>query len=99
MSHYIARSECYIISAIKRSLGQDNVFTPACHSVHRGQALHSGGWVCIQEGGLHPGAGLHPGRSASRRGWVDPTYLILRDTVNERAVRIVVECILVIIST
>ena len=41
--------------------------------------------VCIQ-GSLHPGG-----------GWADPPELheILRDTVNKRAVRIVLECFLV----
>ena len=59
-------------------------------SASRG-GLHSG------EGGLHPGegglprvGGLHPG------GWADPPNLwILQDTVIERAVRILLECILV----
>ena len=37
---------CYhstLVTARKRSLGQGNVFTPVCHSVH-------GGGVCIQRG-------------------------------------------------
>ena len=38
-------------AARKRNLGQGNVFTPVCHSVHRG--------VCIR--GVHGGGGLHPG--------------------------------------
>ena len=40
--------------------------------------------VCTREGGLHPGVGKPP-----------PPHWILRDTVNERAVRILLECILV----
>ena len=52
--------------------------------------------VCIQEGVCIQG-GLHRGGSASR-GWADPLpeiYGILRDTVNKRATRILLECILV----
>ena len=56
------------------------------HSVHRGG-------ICV-------GWGLHPEGSASmgvciRRGWADPPHWVLRDTINERAVRILLECILV----
>ena len=56
--------------------------------------LHPGGsasiaGVCIQAG-LHPGGGLHLGE-----GGADPHW-ILRDTVNERVVRILLECILVV---
>ena len=36
-----------IITARKRSLGQGNIFTPVCHSVHGGRAwLLRGGCVC-----------------------------------------------------
>ena len=53
-------------------------------------------------GGLHPG-GLPPGRGSVSKGvclqegWSDPleTHGILGDTVNKRAVRILLECILV----
>ena len=58
-----------------RSLGQGNVITRVCHSVHR-----SG--VCIQ--------GVCIGGSGGRQ-----THRILRDMFNERAVRILRECILV----
>ena len=64
----------------------------------QGVGLHPGGGSASR-GGLTPG-----GRSASRRvclqgglhlgGWADPPW-ILRDTVNERAVRILLQCILV----
>ena len=50
-----------LITARKRSLGQGNVFTPACHSVQGKvcirRVLHAGGSTF--RGGLHPG-GLHP---------------------------------------
>ena len=71
--------------------------------------LHPGGGVgvsiqgvCIQEegwgsaskgsasGGLHPG-----GRGSASEGWADPRPRALRDMVNKRAVRILLECILV----
>ena len=58
----------------KRSLGQGNVFTPVCHSVHRGD-LHPGGstfkGVCIQ-GGLHPGEG---GLNSVGLGRPPPRYM------------------------
>ena len=72
------------------------------HSVHDGEGrvcigggLHLGGFAsrgvgsASREGGLHPGD-LHLGRGA---GQTHPW--ILWDTVNERAVRILLECILV----
>ena len=43
-----------IITARKRSLGQGNIFTPVCHSVHRrGHAWLLGGCVCGCSGGMH----------------------------------------------
>ena len=45
-----------IFTARKRSLGQGNIFTPVCHSVHRGvPGLGGGAWswvVCSWGGGL-----------------------------------------------
>ena len=68
------------IIACKRSLGQGTVFTPVCHSVHK--------WVCIQGG------------SASRegfasRGFGQIPHQILWDMVNEWALLILLECILI----
>ena len=59
-----------IFTVRKRSLGQGNVFTPVCHSVHgRGGAskdgLHPREGVCCLGGGLHWRGGLHPRGSAS----------------------------------
>ena len=81
------------------------------HSVQGGlhpgggrQGLHPGGSASRgREGGLHSrgsasrgvcihGGGIHLGGSTSRSR---PTHRILRDTVSERAVRILLECILV----
>ena len=42
-----------IFTSCKRSLGQGSVFTPVCHSVHRG-ALCPGGGLC--PGGLSGGS-------------------------------------------
>ena len=67
-----------LITARKRSLGQGNVFTPVCHSDHRGIGFPA----CITghmtrgistKGGL-PRGDLYP------RGWADPPPL--RDTWN-----------------
>ena len=79
------------ITARKRSLGQSNVFTPVCHSGHWAVCL---GWGRgrPREGGLAPG-GLHPGGLGR-----PPPHRILQDTVNEWAVRILLECILVWIA-
>ena len=55
--HYIHLVKLHI--RLLRSLGQGNVFTPMCHSVHGGGGLHPGG-VCIGMGGLHPGGGQTP---------------------------------------
>ena len=75
---------CFI-TARKRSLGQGNVFTPVCRSVHgEGSAFR---------GSLHPG-GLHPGGGVCIGGGQIPPR-ILRDTANEWAVRILQEYILV----
>ena len=50
-----------IITARKRSLGQGNVFTNVCHSVHRGVMMSLPVWlsgpVFLLGGGLCPGGG------------------------------------------
>ena len=76
--------------------------------LHPGGVSESREGVCIRgcsasrKGGLHPGrvsasgVVLHPERgSASRAVCIKPPHRILWDTVNERAVRILLECILV----
>ena len=54
--------DAMFITARKRSLGQGNIFTPVCHSVHRGGmrgcsqgGMHgcSGGHVWLFQGGVH----------------------------------------------
>ena len=87
------------ITARKRSLGQGNIFTPVCHSVHRGEYL----------AGTPPQAGTPPlGRYTpldryTPLGQVHPLdrYTPLgrytpRDTVNAWAVCILLECNLVL---
>ena len=49
------------------------------------------GWSASR-GGLHRGGGVCIGG----RDWVDCPHWIIRDTVNERAVRIPLECILLL---
>ena len=56
-----------IFTARKRSLGQGNIFTPVCHSVHRGGGAWSGGVPCPR-GCLLLGVCLLPGAACSRRG-------------------------------
>ena len=77
-----------VITARKRSLGQGNVFTRMCHSIHRGEEVCLG--RVYLKGGLPPG-GLDPGEL----GRPPEIHEILRDTVNKRAVRILLECFLV----
>ena len=45
---------CFVITR-KRSLGQGNIFTPVCHSVHRGEYLGRN-----PPGQVHPPAGTTP---------------------------------------
>ena len=99
-----------IIYARKRSLGQGNIFTPVCHSVHRGRvvsqhALQQGGGIpaCLAAGGSGPG-GSAPGGCLVQGGLLlrgvcsgggclvetPPRRLLLQ------AVRILLECILVV---
>ena len=75
----------YIIGSHKQSLGQGNVFTPVCHSLHMGIGFpacitsHMARGVCHQ-GICIWGLGRHP--------------QALWDTVNKWAVRILLERIL-----
>ena len=56
----------FVFTARKRSLGQGNIFTPVCHSVHRGGGhawlgdmhgcggdMHGCGGACMVAGGVH----------------------------------------------
>ena len=61
-----------IFTARKRNLGEGNVFTAVCHSVHRG----AGGGGSAQPPDAEP---------------------LDADTVNKRAVRILLKCILVLL--
>ena len=129
-----------IITARKRSLGQGNVFTPVCHSVHRGSAqplprcrppqvqtpLGLGRPLDVDPSGCrlpHPGLGRPPGCRPpwmqTPWGWADPPSSQMQtpwmqtprcwadpsldaypppDTVNKRAVSILLGCLLVIES-
>ena len=62
-----------LFTALKRSLGQGNIFTSVCHSVYKG-GLHPGEGVCIQGVGQTPSSttgygqqtgGTHPTRMHS----------------------------------
>ena len=68
--------------------GTGNIFTPMCHTVHRG-VLHPGGrGSASRRGSASWGVCL-------QGGWAGPLLRILRDTVNDRAVRILLKVILV----
>ena len=50
----------YVITARKRSLGQGNIFTPVCHSVHGGGGGGVRGWkACVAGGGMCGQGGRH----------------------------------------
>ena len=85
----------------KRGFNGKLTFLPPADEVCEGFVFTG---VCLsKEGGLHPAGGLHPGRSLYQGGglhpggWADPSppHRILRDTVSEQAVRILLECTLV----
>ena len=110
----------------KRSFGQGNIFTPVCHSVHRGvvpdqacppgtRQVHPSGTRQVhppdQAGTPRPGTPpprtRHPPRQVhnpprtrqvhppDQAGTPPPRSSRLRNTVNDRMVRILLECILV----
>ena len=71
----------WLITARKRSLGQGKIFTPVCHSVHRGGGCLSACWDTTTR---------NPSRDHA-----PPAQSMLGDTVNTWAVRILLECNLV----
>ena len=76
-------------------LRQGNVFTLVCHSVHgQGVAYTTPGADTPPTEQMHPrGADIPP------RSRPPPAQCMLRDTGNKRAIRILLECILVFFST
>ena len=67
------------------------VFTPVCDSVNRGRGrgvVAPGGGTCV----VAPRGGRMRGCSGGGHAWDTTRY---GDTINERAVRILLECILV----
>ena len=51
---YAAKFGGHLFTTRKRSLGQGNIFTPVCHSVHRGACMVAPGGVCmVAPGGMH----------------------------------------------
>ena len=84
---------CIIFTAHKRSFGQGNIFTPVCHSVHRGAWMVAPRGACVvAPQGVH---GCSRGCAWLLQGghvWDMTRY---GDTINERAVRILLVGILV----
>ena len=74
----------------QRSCGQGNIFAPVCHSVHRGLG---GVWYLSM---YRPPPEQTPPRSRQPPGSRPPPGSRLRHMVNERPVRILLECILVL---
>ena len=44
----------WFFTALKRSLGQGNIFAPVCHSVHRGEYLTPSGTRYNPQDQVHP---------------------------------------------
>ena len=84
---YIIVLLVFLITARKRSLGQGNVFTGVCYSF----CLHRG-WVCTKRGSASKGS-ASGGSASGGVGWTP--HWILPDRVNQRAVHILLKCILV----
>ena len=98
----------YLIFTVrKRSLGQGNIFRGVCQEFYsqggrawKGRAWKGCAWGDVCGGGLHGrGACIVGACLAGGRAWRGGghAWQIPRDTVNERAVHILLECILVII--
>ena len=80
----------FIITTRKRSLGQGNIFTSVCHSVHRGKGVYpTPTWMQTPWVGQTP-RDQTPGLSRPPSVMGRPP-----DTANKQAVRILLECILV----
>ena len=91
----------------QRSCGQGNIFTPVCHSVHRGDGISQGTEADPPGPGTHPPWSRHtpprpdtppgPGTPPEQTppGADTPPGTRFRHTVYEQLVRILLECILV----
>ena len=100
----IAEFPVMFLPPLKRSLGQGNIFTIVCHSVHRGACVPHTPQARTSPSGTHttpPGhACPSPGHTHALLGthslWAHtpPPWRILQDVVNERTVRILLECVL-----
>ena len=105
-----------IFTARKRSLGQGYIFTPVCHSVHRGGGSASvyaaiptpRDYASPSPGTVHSPQDHAPARDhAPPPGTMHlpgtmhqpPPQSMLGDTVNARAVRILLECNLSLVCT
>ena len=84
----------------KRSLGQGNIFAPVCHSVQGGTCPGTPHPQQVHPPGRYsPPAGTPPRQvHSTRRAGTPPCSNACWDMVNKRAVRILLECILVIFS-
>ena len=70
-------------------MGQGNVFTPVCHSVHGGFTFPQWHGRKTPQKADPPSGGIPPQKVTRRR------QTPLTDTINQRAVCILLECILV----
>ena len=79
----------FLFTARKRSLGQGNIFAPVCHSVHRVVCL-SASWDTTPRDQAPPWD-----QAPCPRTRHPPAQYMLGDTVNKRAVCILLKCNLV----
>ena len=87
----VSGSYCY---RPQRSCGQGYVFTCVCDSVNKGGVCLSACWDITSPGSRHP-LGADTPQEQTHPQQQTPPGSRLRHTVNERTVRILLECILV----
>ena len=84
-----------IFTARKRSLRRSCFYRCVCLSTGGGGRAWHVAWGCAWQGGIHDRGHAWGGCVHGGGGGACVPQQILRDTVNERAVRILLECILV----
>ena len=104
-SWYWMNRNALIFTVRKRSLGQGNVFTPVCHSVHRGVVYPSMQWSGCVYSSMQRAEDVYPSMQWGRPPWAD-TLPLARNPPGrpppqkrrplKRAVRVLQECILVL---
>ena len=93
--HYEAYWYYFSYYRPQRSCGQGNIFTPFCHSVHRGVCLSACWDIHPPEQTTPPGTRPPPDQTPPGSRHPPPPGSRLQHTVYKQPVRILLECILV----